>query len=293
MNEDKNGFWEALCAPDRRPFAVELDAPDSPDLTKYMAGARRLADAGAELVTVADCPNGRPCVDSSLTACKLHRELGIQAMPHLTCRDRNRNASRALLLGLAAEGIEQALLVTGDPIPPEDRADVHGVYDFTSRGFIRYAAAMELPGPFRVFAALNVNARNFDRQLELARQKLACGAVGFFTQPVLTERALENLALARRTLRGGKLLGGVMPVVSRKNARFMNENIPGIDVDGRVEALYEGADRARGEDLAVEVSAAVAREIAPYIDGFYLMTPFGRTELMARIMDRLRKEGLQ
>lgn len=185
MSVDKNGFWEALCAPDRRPFAVELDAPDSPDLTKYMAGARRLADAGAELVTVADCPNGRPCVDSSLTACKLHRELGIQAMPHLTCRDRNRNASRALLLG------------------------------------------------------------------------------------------------------------GVMPVVSRKNARFMNENIPGIDVDGRVEALYEGADRARGEDLAVEVSAAVAREIAPYIDGFYLMTPFGRTELMARIMDRLRKEGLQ
>ena len=84
-----------------------------------------------------------------------------------------------------------------------------------------------------------------------------------------------------------------MPVVSRKNARFMNENIPGIDVDGRVEALYEGADRARGEDLAVEVSAAVAREIAPYIDGFYLMTPFGRTELMARIMDRFRKEGLQ
>ena len=287
----KDRFWQALCDPERRPFAVELDTPDSPDLTKYMAGARELVAGGAGLITVADCPNGRPCADSSLTACKLHRELGVQAMPHLTCRDRNRNASRALLLGLAAEGIEQALLVTGDPIPAEDRADIHAVYDFTSRGFIRYAAGMDMPEPFRIYAALNVNARNFTSQLDLARQKEDCGACGFFTQPVLTERALENLKLARETL-NGRILGGVIPVVSRRNALYMNEHIAGIDVDERIVAMYEGADRDRGERLAVEISLAAARAIARHIDGFYLMTPFGRTGLMVRVMERIRAEGL-
>ena len=287
----ENSFWAALQGQGDKPFAVELDTPDSPDMTKYMAGARELAAAGVSLITVADCPNGKPGVDSSMTACKLRRELDVQAMPHLTCRDRNRNASRALLLGLAADGIEQVLLVTGDPIPPEDREDIHGVYDFTSRSFIRYASAIETPGPWHIFAALNVNVRNFDHQLELAVQKEQCGACGFFTQPVLTARALENLRTARQTLRG-KLLGGVIPVVSRRNALYMNEHVAGIEVDERIVALYEGADRTRGEELAERISLAVAEQIAPCCDGFYLMTPFGRTALMARIMAGIRQAGL-
>ena len=284
----ENDFFKALNDPARRPMAVELDAPDSPDLTGYMAGARQLVEAGAKLITVADCPNGKPGLDSSMAAAKIHRELGVQAMPHLTCRDRNRNAARALLLGLAAEGVQQVLLVTGDPIPAEQRESIHAVYDFTSRTFIRYAAEM---GLFHIFGALNVNVRNFDHQLELARQKRENGAVGFFTQPVLTGRALENLKKARETL-DGKIMGGIIPVVSQRNALFMNEHIAGIDVDPSIVALYEGADRARGEELAEKVSLAVARAIAPYIDGFYLMTPFGRTGLMARIMAGLRGEGL-
>ena len=284
----ENSFFKALNDSVQRPMAVELDTPDSPDLTAYMAGVRQLMEAGAALITVADCPNGKPGLDSSMAAAKIHRELGLQAMPHLTCRDRNRNAARALLLGLASEGVEQVLLVTGDPIPAEQRERVHGVYDFTSRSFIRCAAEM---GLFHIFGALNVNVPNFDHQLELARQKLENGAEGLFTQPVLTERALVNLKKAREAL-NGRIMGGIIPVVSQRNALFMNEHIAGIDVDERIVALYEGADRARGEELAETVSLAVARQIEPYIDGFYLMTPFGRTGLMARIMAALQSEGL-
>lgn len=288
----KTGFWEALQDPERRrPAAVELDTPDSADLTAYIAGARELLAAGADLITIADCPNGKTGVDSSLAACKLRRELGAEVMPHMTCRDRNRNAARALLMGLAAEGVENVLLVTGDPIPAELREQIHGVYDFTSRGFIRYTAELDLPRPFHIFGALNVNVRNFSHQLDLARQKEECGAAGFFTQPVLTARGLENLMRAREVL-SGRIMGGIIPVVSRRNALFMRENIAGIDVDDRIAALYAGADRARGEDLAERISLAVAWEIAPYVDGFYLMTPFGRTGLMARILKRMRAEGL-
>lgn len=290
----ENRFWEALCDPERKPFAVELDPPENADIAKFMVGARELKAGGAALITIADCPIARARMDSSLLACKLHRELDMEAMPHMTCRDRNLNAAQALLLGLCAEGVGNVLIVTGDPIPSASRDEVKSVYNFNSRKLIRYVESLGqalLPRPFQIFGALNVNARNFDIQLKLAREKEANGACGFFTQPVLTDRALNNLKQAREALQG-RILGGIIPVVSQRNALFMNSEIAGIDVDERIIALYEGADRARGEEIALEVSAAVAGEIAPYVDGYYLMTPFGRTGLMVRIMDRIRREGL-
>ena len=148
-----------------------------------------------------------------------------------------------------------------------------------------------MPTPLHIFGALNVNARNFRIQLDIAKTKEENGAVGFLTQPVLSPQAVENLKLARETL-DGRILGGIIPVVSQRNALFMNSEIAGIRVDDEIIRRYEGADRARGEELAVEISTEYARQIAPYVDGFYLMTPFGRTGLIARILDSFRQEGL-
>ena len=290
---DSSEFWSRLCDPSQKPFAVELDSPADADVTKFLRGAEELRRAGASILTIADCPIARARMDSSLLACRLRREMGIDAMPHMTCRDRNLNATQALLLGLHAEGIRNVLLVTGDPIPSAARDEVKSVYNFNSRKLIRYVDRLGetlLPTPFRIFGALNVNVRNFDIQLKLAVEKEENGAAGFLTQPILTEQALENLKLARRTLRG-RILGGIIPVVSQRNAQFMNSEISGITVDEKIVAAYEGADRARGEELAVDISAAVAAAIAPYVDGYYLMTPFGRTGLIARIMDRIRADG--
>ena len=283
-------FWTALCNPGQRPIAVELDPPEGADVGRFMAGARELQRCGADLITVADCPVARVRIDSSLMACKLHRELGVNVLPHMTCRDRNLNATQALLLGLCAEGIGSVLVITGDPVPAASRDEVKSVYNFNSRKLIRYIGGLNetvLPTPFRVFAALNVNVRNFAVQLDLARQKEEAGALGFFTQPVLSEQGLENLMLARETLHG-KLLGGILPIVSRRNALFLNSEIAGIRVDEAILARYEGADRERGEELALEISADYARRMRPCVDGYYLITPFGRTALVGRIMDTIR-----
>ena len=291
-NETKNTrFWDALCDPARRPFAVELDSPAGGDIARYMQGARELRDGGAELITVPDSPLALARMDACMTACKLRRELGIEVMPHLACRDRNRIAAQALLLGLSAEEIENILLVTGDPIPRERRETDKGVYHFNSRGLIEFVAGLNetlFPAPFHLFAALNVNARSFPIQLELALEKEARGAVGFLTQPVFTEEALDNLRLARKTLHA-RLLGGIMPIVSHKNALYLNREVAGIHVDEKTVARYEGADRARGEALALEVSLDIARRMAPYVDGYFLITPFSRTALMVRIMEAIRE----
>ena len=284
-------FWDKLQRGERV-FAVELDPPADATLERFMAGAQELQRAGVDILTIADCPIARARMDSSLLACKVRRELGLDALPHMTCRDRNLNATKALLLGLCAEGIRNVLLVTGDPVPTAERDEVKSVYQFNARKLAAFVSALgeqALPEPFHIFGALNVNAVNFDVQLNLAKEKLEKGMKGFLTQPVLTEQGFENLKRVRTELPGAYLLGGIIPVVSARNARFMDSEINGINVDPKITQLYEGKNREEGEELAVRISSEIARQISPYVDGFYLMTPFQRTGLICRIIDEIRR----
>ena len=280
----------------QRVIAVELDSPKDADLTAYLEGARRLQAAGADLLTIADCPIARARMDSSLVACRVHRELGMNVLPHMTCRDRNLNATKALLLGLYAEGVREVLAITGDPIPTAERDEVKNVYQFNSRKLAQYIVSLagegrEMPSPITVFGALNLNARNFEVELRRAAEKLENGMSGFLTQPVLSAQAVENLKKARETLgERAKILAGILPVVSQRNAIFMENEVNGIHVDDAIIQKFEGLDRAAGEELGLEVSVQAAKAAAPYADGFYLMTPFNRVALMERLIARLRTE---
>ena len=282
---EPNPFWEKL-EQGKRVIAVELDPPVDDEIGFFLDGVRTLKTAGADIVTIADCPIGRPRADSSLLAAKVRRELDMEPLPHMTCRDRNLNATKALLLGLSIEGVHNVLLVTGDPIPSENRDEVKSVFNFNSRKLARFVAGLNettLRTPFRIFAALNVNAKNFDIQLQMAKEKEEAGVCGFLTQPVLSPEGLENLRRARETL-SGKLLGGIFPVVSHRNALFLNNEIAGIRVSPEIIARYEGRDRDAAEALAVEISAEIAGKIAPYTDGLYIMTPFKRVALIEKIL---------
>jgi methionine synthase I (cobalamin-dependent)/5,10-methylenetetrahydrofolate reductase len=279
-------------------IAIELDSPRVADLSGYLDGARRLQAAGADLLTIADCPIAQARMDSSLVACRVHRELGMCALPHMTCRDRNLNATKALLLGLYAEGVREVLAITGDPIPTAERDEVKNVYQFNSRKLAQYIVSLagegrEMPSAMTVFGALNLNARNFDVELRRAVEKLENGMSGFLTQPVLSAQAVENLRKARQTLgERAKILVGIMPVVSQRNAIFMENEINGIHVEEDIIQRFAGLDREQGEALGLEVSMQMAREALPYADGFYLMTPFNRVALMERLIARLKTELL-
>ena len=293
--ETNDAFLRKLRA-GQRVIAVELDSPKDADLTAYLEGARRLQAAGADLLTIADCPIARARMDSSLVACRVHRELGMNVLPHMTCRDRNLNATKALLLGLYAEGVREVLAITGDPIPTAERDEVKNVYQFNSRKLAQYIVSLvgegrEMPSPITVFGALNLNARNFEVELRRAAEKLENGMSGFLTQPLLSAQAVENLKKTRETLgERAKILAGILPVVSQRNAIFMENEVNGIHVDEAIIQKFEGLDRAAGEELGLEVSVQAAKAAAPYADGFYLMTPFNRVALMERLIARLRTE---
>ena len=296
--EKDDAFLRKLNA-GKKVIAIELDSPKDADLTNYLAGAKRLQAAGADLLTIADCPIARARMDSSLVACRVHRELGLCTLPHMTCRDRNLNATKALLLGLYAEGVREVLAITGDPIPTAERDEVKNVYQFNSRKLAQYIVSLagegrEMPSPMTVFGALNLNARNFEVDLRRAGEKLENGMSGFLTQPVLSEQAVENLRRTRETLgERAKILAGIMPVVSQRNAIFMENEVNGIHVAEDIMEAFAGLDREQGEALGLEISLKMAREALPYADGFYLMTPFNRVALMERLIARLKTELLQ
>lgn len=291
MNNNRNTFARKLLRGEKV-LVVELDPPVEPEIAFFMEGAARYRQAGVDAIDIADCPIARARIDSSVLACKVMREIGIPVIPHMTCRDRNMNATKALLLGLNIEGVNNVLTVTGDPVPVAERNDIKTMFSYNSAVLANHIRTLDRQvfqdNPFLISGALNINALQFDSQLIHARRKIENGVSVLFTQPVLTARAFENLQRAREEL-DVKLLGGIMPVVSYRNACFMNNEMAGIDVDPRIIEAYREKDRAEGEELAWKISTQIAREITPYVDGYYLITPFRRVDLILRIVQSIRE----
>lgn len=270
-------------------IAVELDPPMDTGIDFFMNSAKSLKEQGVDAITIADCPVARVRVDSSLLACKLKRELNITTIPHMTCRDRNINATKALLLGLSIEGINNVLVVTGDPIPSAERDEVKSMFSFNSAILANYITNLNdttFSSPFNICGALNVNAINFSSQLEHAKKKIENGVTMFLTQPILTKQAVENLKQARSEL-PAKILGGIIPIVSYRNACFMNNEISGISVSDETMELYKDISKEEARILAIKTSTQIAKEIYPYVDGYYLITPFKRIDIISEIIKNI------
>lgn len=274
----------------RRVVAVELDPPFDAQIGFFLDCARQVKACGADAVTIADCPIARARVDSSMLSAKLRRELAVETIPHLTCRDRNINATKALLLGLHIEGVQNVLVVTGDPVPEGNRREIKAVFNFNSvmlAEYIRDLNETVFENPFTVFGALNVNAKNFEAELRRAHKKTAAGVQVFLTQPVFSEQAVRNLKQARQQL-DAKILGGIMPVVSYRNACFMNNEIAGITIPEETVERYRDISREEASRLAVEIAADTAKRIYDCTDGYYLMTPLKRIDIITALIRKIQ-----
>lgn len=276
-------------------IALEIDPPADADIRFFMESAVKMRALGVDAITVADNPFARARADSAIIACKLARETGMKVIPHLTCRDRNLNALKSTMLGLSIEGIDTVLAVTGDPVQEEDRLRIRSLAGFNSLDFARMISEWnnnDFSRPFTIGGALNVNARNFPVELERSIRKTEAGVSVFFTQPVISEEGVFNLQRARNALPcETKILGGILPVVSHKHALFMNENLNGITVSGEITALYRDAPKDRASELAVSVSLGIMEQISPSVDGYYLITPFRRIDIIESIVAKVNSSS--
>jgi methionine synthase I (cobalamin-dependent)/5,10-methylenetetrahydrofolate reductase len=285
-----NPFWEKLMRGEKA-VAAEVDPPQEASAERMLDGARRLAGAGADIVTVSDNPLARARLDSSMAASLIQRRCGCAVLPHIACRDRNLNAIKSLLLGLHIEGVRNVLVVTGDPIALADRGEVKGVYNSNSGMLAAYIRSLNESvfshDPFVVGAALNVNAPNFGQELRRAEEKAERGVRFLMTQPVFSDEALEALKKTRSVL-GVKILAGLLPLSGHGNALFLSNEVPGMHIPDALVGRFGGLEKEAAEQLGVELAASMAAKAAPHCDGYYVVAPGNRIRMAAALIRRIR-----
>ena len=269
-------------------IAVELDPPYNADGEKLLACAKTLSKYPVDVLTFADSPMGRSRADSALTALHISRETGMQVVPHVCCRDRNVIAMRSLLLGAHMNGLRNLLIVTGDPVPGDDRKNVTGVFDYNSIRFMDYVTEMNAElfpeDGFFFGGALNYNYPNGEKVAERMEKKMAAGCSFFLTQPVFSDMDVQRILwLKERT--GAKILAGILPPVSLKNASFIRNEMAGMNVPDEVIARYRAdMTREEGEAAGADIAKELMRKLDPFVDGYYFMLPFNRVSLIEKIL---------
>lgn len=276
---------------DKKLIAVELAPPFGADDKKLLEAAHMLKGLGVDVLTFPDSPSGRTRIDSVLMAQKVKNVTGFEVMPHICCRDKNAIAMRSTFLGASINDINNFLIITGDPIPVMARQVVKSVFNFDSVGLMRIADEMNSEAlkdsPLTYGGAINQSRRRIESEIKRVQKKMEAGAEFFLTQPVFIAEDAERLRRVKEET-GARILCGIMPLVSRKNALFMKNEISGVNVtDEVIERYPENADREDGENVGVELAKEMIAATRDFADGYYFSFPFNRTYLLKRIIEEL------
>lgn len=272
--------------------AVELDPPHNGSAMKIMECAHRLKAEGVDVITIADSPLSRPRADSIIIANKIAKEVGIDVMPHICCRDKNVIALKSVIMGAHIEKIRNLLLVTGDPIPSEERIETSSVFNVNSIKLMELVKELNVDydndDAMIYGGALNPNLTHVDKIIKRIKRKQEAGAKYLLTQPVYNEKAINNLKMIKENT-DIKILGGIMPIVSYRNAQFLNNEIAGIEIPDDVCNMFsKDMTREEAENVGVRVAVDMALNIKEIVDGIYLMTPFNRVEMVSKIIKCIR-----
>ena len=218
---------------------------------------------------------------SSVAACRLLLEAGAEPVLQLACRDRNRIALQADLLGAHALGIRNLLCLTGDPVRTGDQPEVRPVNELESVKLLQQVEALNqgedpvkgsLPdGATALFAgcAADPHSRSWSGLQRRLQRKAAAGARFVQTQMVMDPQVLERF---QQELAGPlqlPVLAGVFLLKSAKNARFINRVVPGACIpDHLIERLEDASDPAME---GVAIAAEQVRQYLGIVQGVHLM----------------------
>ena len=283
-------------------FVVSVEVNPAPGLdpSKALEGAKMLIDSGVDIVNVADGPRAMARM-SNLAFCTLLLERhGIQPILHVCGRDRNLLGQIAHLLGAHAVGIRNLVIITGDPPKVGDYPEATAVYDLDSIGLLHVAAnanrgidpaGKPLPGgktSFLLATGFEPGAADLDREIRRLERKKAAGAELVMTQPVFQQDLLE-MVLERIAHLELPVMVGVLPLVSYKNAEFLHNEVPGMQIP---EEIRERMRRTPGGEAARKEGVRIAREmlfaVRDRVQGAYLMPPLGRYELALEVLEGLK-----
>ena len=291
VKKESNDFFDKL-KNNKFVIAVELSPPFDILIEKIMNGAKRLKDNGVDLITVPDSPMSKVRVDSAMIAAKIKREIGIDTMPHICCRDKNINAIRSVTLASHIEGIRNILAITGDPVSDLDKVGIKNVFNLNSFKLIELLSGMNneifKSEDIKIGAALNLNVLNIEIELSRMHKKIEKGVNFFLTQPIYEDKAIDALKRIKKEY-NVKILGGILPIVSHKNAQFLNNELSGVNIPkSYVDRFHLDMNKEEAEQVGVDMAVEIANKIKYYVDGIYFMTPFNRVEMIVKIMNKIK-----
>jgi len=278
----------------RHTVIVELDPPRDLDTEKFLKGAAALKEAGADAITLADNSPATTRMSNMALGSIIKTKFGAEPLLHIACRDRNLIGQQSHLMGLYALGINQVLVITGDPARFGDLPGASSVFDVSSfdlirmikqlnEGFTFSGKPLKQRGDFVVGAAFNPHVRQFDAALRRLEKKVEAGADYIMTQPVYDREMIERIYEGTKHL-DIPIFIGIMPLTSSRNAEFLHNEVPGIKLSDEARArmhAHEPGEEARREGVAI------ARELVDmameYFNGIYLITPFFYYEMTAEL----------
>jgi methionine synthase / methylenetetrahydrofolate reductase(NADPH) len=284
--------WGAKIARGEFVTSVEIVPPRGVDASKMLLDTSRLKEAGVDAVNVPDGPRAQSRMGALLTSVLIEQQIGIETVTHYCCRDRNLLGMLSDLLGAAAVGLHNILLITGDPPKMGPYPNATAVFDIDAIGLTNLVNQLNhgldpggnaIGAPTRFAIGVGVNPAALDPAHELKRfeWKVEAGAEYAITQPVFDATQLEKFL---RTIEHTRIpvVAGIWPLVSLRNAEFLANEVPGVVVPAQIIERMRAAS-ARSKEHAVAEGIAIAREmlerVRPHVQGVQVSAPFGKVEL--------------
>ena len=292
---EKSAMGEKL-ATGRFVCSVEVSPPKSPDPTKVLGRVRRLKEAGVDAVNIPDGPRASARMSALSLAVLANREIGMEAILHYCCRDRNLLGMQSDLLGVGALGVRNVLIITGDPPKLGDYPDATAVFDVDSIGLMQIANRlnhgqdlmanpMDVPTGLLLGVGANPAAVNLDEEIRRFEYKVEAGAEFAMTQPVYDVRIFEEFVKRVEHCRI-PILVGILPLRSLRNAEFLTNEVPGMTVPAAIlERLARAADDESAKEIGIEIAQEALVESLPIAAGVYVMPPFGNVAAAIRVLE--------
>jgi homocysteine S-methyltransferase len=281
--------------------AVEMDPPKGLSTHKLLAGASLLAEAGADVIDVADSPMARMRMSPWAVCSLIQRKVDIETTLHFPTRGRNILRVQGDLLAAHALGIRNVFVVMGDPTSIGDYPEAHDNYDLVPSGLIKLikqgfnagldhsGAEIGQPTSFFVGGALNLAATDRDAEIKNLQRKIKAGVDFLLTQPVFDAAQAGDFIRYYQETQGPlpvPVLVGVLPLNNPRHARFLNHEVPGITIPQAVLDRMEKPG-GKGELEGVAIAAEMVEQMRSFTQGVYLMPAFGRYDLAAELIDRI------
>ena len=294
---EKSNFAKKLFSESKKAISIEITPPRSVDLTPMLEKVQKCKDVGVDAINIPDGPRASARISPMVAGVMIEQKIGIEVILHYCCRDRNLIGMQSDILGGYAAGIKNYLVITGDPPKLGNYPQATAVFDVDAVGLTKVIhnlnrgediAGNEINPPTSTLIGVGANpcAINLENEIKHFYNKIDAGAEYVMTQPVFDADTLLRFIDITSIYKQIPVVAGIWPLVSLKNALFLKNEVPGVEIPDRI---IERMEKANTKEDALKIGIEIAHEIKQKIDssvqGYQISAPFGKVDLAINIIN--------